>query len=591
MIYQLIKYAVSHNLVVEPGFEKESARWAIQLDNKGNYLGILELGDTSAQRNPGQFFERCPKLPSNIMQGGGKSHFLIESAEVVVLAGIEKKNATQQAKVMSKNTYYRDLLNEAGDAVPEMRLCAAVLENEETMQQIRNGLAEHNAKDTDKVTFAILGRTPTYLVEDELWYSWWREKRHSIIDDGEKKAKTTVSLQMRSFADGALTTAKPTHDKINGLYGVGGSSMGSSLISFDKEAFTSFGLEQSANAAMSVESEAAYRAALNTLISKSVRVAGTRIAYWFKEKIQDDDDPIPFLQEPPERQELAALAGIKSLLESLKQGQRPELANNIYYALTLAGNAGRVMVYDWIEGRFENLVENVVKWFDDLAIVDVATGDLLKPPRYENVITCVLPVRKPKQDYNDWIKPVSSFRITFWKSALTSCQIPRNAFEKAVILARNIIFKLNPKDKEYLSWLGHWRIEMALIKAYHIRKGDTFMQPYLNEDHPSAAYQCGRLMALLADLQYAALGDVGAGVIQRYYAAASTTPGLVLGRLVRLAQSHVGKLIKDNKNRAYWFDQQIATVHGKVKDFIPSTLSLSEQSLFALGYYQQKAKQ
>ncbi len=56
------------------------------------------------------------------------------------------------------------------------------------------------------------------------------------------------------------------------------------------------------------------------------------------------------------------------------------------------------------------------------------------------------------------------------------------------------------------------------------------IKPYLNESHPHPAYQCGRLMAVLAKLQKSALGDVGAGIVQRYYAAASSTPALVLGR-------------------------------------------------------------
>ena len=34
------------------------------------------------------------------------------------------------------------------------------------------------------------------------------------------------------------------------------------------------------------------------------------------------------------------------------------------------------------------------------------------------------------------------------------------------------------------------------------------------------AYLCGRIMALLAMIQEEALGNVGAGVVQRYYAAA-----------------------------------------------------------------------
>ena len=55
---------------------------------------------------------------------------------------------------------------------------------------------------------------------------------------------------------------------------------------------------------------------------------------------------------------------------------------------------------------------------------------------------------------------------------------------------------------------------MGLIKAYFVRQlsGKGHMKPYLNPVHPDPAYHCGRLLALLAKLQYSALGDVGAGV-------------------------------------------------------------------------------
>ena len=112
------------------------------------------------------------------------------------------------------------------------------------------------------------------------------------------------------------------------------------------------------------------------------------------------------------------------------------------------------------------------------------------------------------------------------------------------------------------------------------------MQPFLNEDHPEPAYQCGRLMAMLASVQYRALGNVGASVIQRYYASASTTPALVLGRLTRTSQFHLDKL---DRGLALWFEKRIADVWGRIKDVVPQTLTLEEQSLFALGYYQQIA--
>jgi CRISPR-associated protein Csd1 len=96
------------------------------------------------------------------------------------------------------------------------------------------------------------------------------------------------------------------------------------------------------------------------------------------------------------------------------------------------------------------------------------------------------------------------------------------------------------------------------------------------------------MMALLANIQQTALPGVGAGVVQRYYAAASATPALVLGRLVRLSQT--GHLPKIEGGLRYWFDDQLAQVWGLLERRIPATLTLEEQTLFAMGYYQQKAK-
>lgn len=112
------------------------------------------------------------------------------------------------------------------------------------------------------------------------------------------------------------------------------------------------------------------------------------------------------------------------------------------------------------------------------------------------------------------------------------------------------------------------------------------MSAYLNPEHPNSAYHCGRLLAVFARLQRAALGDVGAGVVQRYYTAASQTPGLVLGRLAANAKNHLSKL---EGGLAWWYENQIADVMSRIRDQIPSTLTLENQSLFALGYYQQLA--
>ena len=113
------------------------------------------------------------------------------------------------------------------------------------------------------------------------------------------------------------------------------------------------------------------------------------------------------------------------------------------------------------------------------------------------------------------------------------------------------------------------------------------MTPALDPNHPSKAYHCGRLMSLLAMVQEKALGDdINAGVVQRYYGAASSTPALVLGRLTRLSQHHLSKISRDSGGLGYWLNMQLAEVWNALGT-PPTTLTLEEQSLFALGYYQQ----
>ena len=112
----------------------------------------------------------------------------------------------------------------------------------------------------------------------------------------------------------------------------------------------------------------------------------------------------------------------------------------------------------------------------------------------------------------------------------------------------------------------------------------------LNREHPSVAYQCGRMLAVIEGIQRAGMGGQapGASVIDRYYGAASTTPSSVLGVLIRESQSHLAKLRRERTGLGRYFEQQLEEISGRIEE-IPATLSLREQAEFALGYYQQRA--
>ena len=108
--------------------------------------------------------------------------------------------------------------------------------------------------------------------------------------------------------------------------------------------------------------------------------------------------------------------------------------------------------------------------------------------------------------------------------------------------------------------------------------------PSLDPGLPRPAYHCGRLMAVLAEAQRSALGDVGASVVQRYYAAASATPALVFGRLVRGAQFHLAKMKGD---QPFYYERVLGEVTQAIGASMPPTPDLEGQTLFALGYYHQ----
>jgi CRISPR-associated protein Csd1 len=563
MLNLLLDYAHRNQLVTEPGFAPKTIKWLIWLDASGNLLDVIELGDPSQKKNPGQEFARCPELKQNELIAGGltRSQFLWEQCDVVATYRSET-----DAKKRQKHDAFVDLMRQAFQScrVEELQIAAGALQNEQTLQQICQKLEQHKAKPQDRVTIRVGG---LILVDDDRWHDWWRQYRASL----QAKAPTG-SAQMVCFATGQPTEPFATHPKVN-LADVGGQRTGSVLIGFDKDAFTSFGLKQSANCAVSEDAAYAYRAALQDLLANHSRVlAGAKITYWFSRAVKPEDDLIAMLiGETGAQKAASAHAQVQRLLRAIEAGQRPELRNNRFYALTLSGSGGRVMVRDWTETDFETLARNIEQWFEDLKIVHREGGKLAEPPKFLAVVGAL--AREMKD-----VPPPLTARL--FHSALTRTPLPGEALARALQRVRVDIIENNP--------FNHAR--MGILKATLNRKGGYKMQPYLNPQHPSPAYHCGRLLAVLASLQRTALPTVEAGVVQRFYAAASATPALVLGRILRTAQFHLDKVRADSPGLAAWYENRIAEIMGALKDNIPATLSLEEQSLFALGYYQQLAQ-
>ena len=566
MLKYLTQYSQQVGLEPEPGFAVKWVKWAIVCQTGGRYLGVNQLGNTElGKKNPGLEFLKAPDLTTYQITGGPDNcrHFLADALGVVTLLGKDKPND----KDRGKHQFFKDLLRQAASAASELAGLAEMLDDPATLERINQDLAQGGAKPTDTVTFLVDGK---YVLDSTAWHDWWSRwwQENCPLKLGEEPMVDILS------GDQALPML--SHYKISGLAGVGGQPTGDSLASFNKDAFRSYNLEDSANAAFSPQSVINYVEPLNHLLHHYGRtLAGVKIVHWYKDRLPEEDDLVVALWDGESDEELDRLnaqARARELLEAIHTGKRPDLAGNRYYAMTLSGAAGRVMMRDWMEGSFEELVDSINAWFDQMSIVRNDGRGLAKLPKLVAVVSATV------RTLDDIAPPqvAEMYRCGVNRHHL----FPGWALAKTLVRARNDV--LRGESPRYT--------RMGLIKACLMRnphtKGGEQLSPYLNENHPEPAYQCGRLMAVYANLQRSALGDVGAGVVQRFYAAASVTPAHILGRLATLSQFHLNKL---EGGLTHWYEGLLASIWERIDHELPTTLDLEEQGLFALGYYQQLA--
>lgn len=594
MLQALLDYAAAQGIDAKPGFKPKTVRWLFTFSKDGRFL---EVTDTSSgeRGDRGRTFTQCPDLSQQEMVsvGGGCRHFLVDSLDVVSL---HTKDGEVTDKLSTKHEYFVTLLEQAQEVLPILGQIAAQLRSNSTLQAMREALIQRKAKPTELATFAVVDAGEVSVLVDQTdWHDWWQQHRAAIVARRKSKSKgkkrgakaATDSMSMRCFLSGELIDPAATHNKIEGLSDVGGLSMGDSLVSFDKGAFCSYELAQGANAAMSEAAVKRYVAALNHLIkTRSHRLAGVKVVYWYSGRVEGEDDVLAQVfdgmdfaatTEAAEHAEASASDRLraerqaKRLLQAIRLGERPDLSDCRFFALTLSANSGRVVIRDWIEGQFEELAAAIDAWFEDLTIVSRDGKRTIDAHKFTAVLAAG--VRE--------LKDIASPMVTgLWRSVIQRRPIPRSIV--AQTLQRVKIDLIQGESARHARF--------GLLKAFCNREERIpNMSATLNEYESDSAYLCGRIMAVLAAIQNRAMPNVGAGIVQRYYAAASTTPALVLGRLVRNAQiGHLPKIEQEGLRR--WFERQLAELWAKLEQQPPKTLTLEGQTLFAMGYYQQLAK-
>lgn len=605
MLNHIVEYAKSHVEGSEPGFTRRPIHWLLHISPAGQYINIEPYGEKQRGK---QREERCPDMP-NMRAGKGskRAHFLVENTLAAVLYIKDKKSgfkSQQDDKAVRRNTYFRKLLDESAIVVPQLKPAAEFFSSATETERLRQALGATGATANDWLMFRVDDFNP---LQNDAVLTWWRSWLANDLSAKAARSKTVkASNQSIDLVSGELVVQKDRHPPLKGLEDVGGNQSGTPLVCFDKHAFGSYGLKDGANASMSAINAQLYADGLTHLLKSSHRIAGARVAYWYRKDVPNTEDPMAFLTGlyTEEQVEAGALASARDLLKAIDDGEKPGLVENQFFAMTLSGAAGRAMVRDWMDGDFRELAANIRDWFSDLQVVAISGKKAAPEQKLETIVTSLLAERRPSQKYDDWVKPIGPARRQLLHAAIQHQQLPRLVLERLAVLlpafmssdgVQKALFPSRDRSEDEASGLTVSRLyaRMGLIRAFFVRLnpgGDKSMTAYLNPEHTGAAYHCGRLLAVLSSLQREAVDDVGASIVQRFYTGFSQTPGLLVGRLIANAQNHLDSVRKKNPGLAWWYDDLIAEVSGCLGDGAPRILDPEGQGLFALGYYQQLAR-
>src|SRR5208282_3580402 len=215
----------------------------------------------------------------------------------------------------------------------------------------------------------IYGPDRDMLVTDrEKVRAYWKSERAQIGNDSTGEQRCLVSG--RSCSQVGLF---PPLMKVPGK----NTSKGIALVSFNKNAFESFGWEGNANAPISRDAAESCSTALNRLLHPAYPKQSGET--WPRRNLQLSADTVVCFWSPKSDSDFcSAFAGlldaspdeVKELYRSLWRGKLADIDDpSAFYALTLSGTQGRAIVRDWFESTVANVAKNLGEHFKDLKIV------------------------------------------------------------------------------------------------------------------------------------------------------------------------------------------------------------------------------
>lgn len=431
---------------------------------------------------------------------------------------------------------------------------------------------------TGKFAFCLAGR-PDKLLHDEpkIKEKWEQMYAASAESDDAQSAQCCIT--------GEYLPIERVHAKITGL--PGGSSMGNTMVSYKNAAEESYGKKQSFNSCISANAVKKYTEALNYLLADKhhrTLIDETTYIYWAASGDEACNSIFSALAFGDTMDSEHTDEWLDSVFDGIKSGRATrEIVDGIdnidsdvsFYVVGIKPNSARLALKCIYRQSFGKVLQNTIVHYSDMQIGSGGGKPM-------SVRTICKELVSPKSS-NDKVSPALMAK-------LFDAIINGTAYPDALLTAVVRRVKTDTDDEKN-SYIKMNNVRMGLIKACinrsaRLKGKQEEIKMSLDLENRDPAYLCGRLFCKLEDIQRRASNDtLNRTIKDAYFSSAATRPAVVFPKLLSLSQHHLAKL--DDKT-AYFMDREVTEILGMMGSVFPSHLTLKEQGVFMLGYYQQK---
>lgn len=548
--------AVDVDSVLAPfGFEWKELPFIVELNIRGVLIQIEDTREPDGKKKTARRF----LVPQSVKRSSGvAANLLWDNAEYVFGVDIRGK----PDRVRQQHKAFVEKLNSLPETVRDDPGVRSVLE---FLSKLALDDFEHDPQwDHIKSTNPNIG----FRLQGDTELICQRPVVQKVVQD----ASESIDSGGICLVTGSKDQIERVHPAIKGVWGA--QTSGGNLVSFNLDAFHSYGKDQNYNAPVGRRSVFQYTTALNHLLRKGsaqrIQVGDTSTVFWADKKSDLEVQIVDIFGMPRKDNPDSNIRAIESLYKSIDAGllNSPE-GHTRFYVLGLAPNAARIAVRFWEVATVAELAARFRQHFEDLAIVHRDS----EPPHLPLFRLLVSTATLGKSEN---IPP--NLAGEFMHSILAGLPYPKTLLMAAV---RRI------RAEREITYPRAAIIKACLNRAarHANREIEEELKMYLDETNTNVGYRLGRLFAVLEKAQEEASPGINATIRDRYYGSAASTPVSVFSTLLKLKNHHLRKL--ENKGRVVNLEKMLGGIMDGINDF-PASLSLADQGRFAIGYYHQR---